>query len=107
MNVFLFAFSQGLDLAIRNWARNDPALQKRLDKADAARIEAVAAMFRRFGYSLAQAKVRALTVIYTQTGYYSMQVKESRATRVAPARQCTLAQLSMRHRHRSRRSFWR
>ena len=59
-------FDARLDLAIRNWARNDAALQARLDRADTRRIEAVAAMFRRFGVSAAQAEVRSLTVIYTQ-----------------------------------------
>jgi AcrR family transcriptional regulator len=76
-------FDAPLDLAIRNWARTDPALQKRLDHADAARIAAVAEMFARFGFSPAQAEVRALTVIYTQTGYYSMRITESPATRLA------------------------
>lgn len=76
-------FDAPLDLAIRNWARTDPALQARLDRADAARIAAVTAMFRRFGYSQDQASVRARTVIYTQTGYYSMQISESREARVA------------------------
>jgi len=69
-------FDARLDLAIRNWARNDPALQRRLDEADIRRIDAVTALFSRFGYSDAQAKARSMTVIYTQIGYISMQVTE-------------------------------
>lgn len=69
-------FDARLDLAIRNWARTDSALQARLDKADHARINALKDMFRRFGYGAEQAEVRALTVIYTQIGYISMQVSE-------------------------------
>ncbi len=33
-------FDARLDLAVRNWARNNPALQVRLDRADAARLAA-------------------------------------------------------------------
>ena len=76
-------FDAPLDLAIRNWARNDPALQARLDTADARRHAAVTAMFSRFGYDDDQAEVRALTVLYTQIGYISMQVTEDPKRRIA------------------------
>jgi AcrR family transcriptional regulator len=76
-------FDARLDLAIRNWARNDAALQARLDQADAKRRDAITAMFHRFGYSDEQAQVRAMTVIYTQIGYISMQVSEDLQQRIA------------------------
>lgn len=76
-------FDARLDLAIRNWARNDPKLQARLDQADRIRTDAVAAMFQRFGYSPAQAQVRSMTVIYTQIGYVSMHVAENWRDRIA------------------------
>lgn len=76
-------FDSRLDLAIRNWARNDPALQVRLDEADATRMKAIATLFLRFGYSAAEAEVRAMTVIYTQIGYISMQIAESDDERLA------------------------
>ncbi|MDK3075340.1 TetR/AcrR family transcriptional regulator [Sedimentitalea sp. JM2-8] len=76
-------FDSRLDLAVRNWARNDAALQKRLDCADQRRAEAMTAMFLRFGYDPAEAEVRALTMIYTQIGYVSMQVTEDRHQRFA------------------------
>ncbi len=44
-------FDSRLDLAIRNWARNDADLQIRLDKADARRETAMAQMLHRFGYA--------------------------------------------------------
>ncbi|MCY0093174.1 TetR/AcrR family transcriptional regulator [Hoeflea ulvae] len=75
-------FDSELDLAIRNWARIDPELQKRLNAADRLRIKAVTEMFLRFGYSLEQAEVRGMTVIYTQIGYISMQVEENREERL-------------------------
>lgn len=76
-------FDAPLDLAIRNWARNDPALQQRLDQADTLRSKAIAAMFRRFGFTDTQADVRAMTVIYTQIGYISMQISEDWHERIA------------------------
>ncbi|MFD1342298.1 TetR/AcrR family transcriptional regulator [Litorisediminicola beolgyonensis] len=74
-------FDGPLDLAIRNWARNDAGLQARLDRADARRQAAIEAMFARFGYPPAEAEIRALTMIYTQIGYISMQVTEDPAQR--------------------------
>lgn len=76
-------FDSRLDLAIRNWARNDPALQARLERADQRRKEAMEAVFLRFAFDPAEAEVRALTVIYTQIGYISMQVTENREQRLA------------------------
>ncbi|MFD2740604.1 TetR/AcrR family transcriptional regulator [Sulfitobacter aestuarii] len=76
-------FDSRLDLAIRNWARNDPALQARLDRADQRRKDGVKGLFLRFGFEPSEAEVRALTVIYTQIGYISMQEPDSRAERFA------------------------
>ena len=76
-------FDARLDLAIRNWARNDTALKARLDAADSRRIKAVRAMFLRFDYDETEAEVRTMTVIYTQIGYISMQVSEDITKRLA------------------------
>ena len=56
-------FDARLDLAIRNWARNAPILQARLDAADARRTAAIAAMFRRAGYPEPEANTRAMTIL--------------------------------------------
>ena len=76
-------FDARLDLAVRNWARNNADLQVRLDKADAARAKAITAMFKRFEYSETQAEVRAMSIIYTQIGYISMQIDEDWGARIA------------------------
>lgn len=76
-------FDSRLDLAIRNWARVDGSLEKRLAEADRLRSDALATMFRRYGYALEQAEVRSRTVLYTQIGYISMQVKEAQQERLA------------------------
>ncbi|MEC8195729.1 MAG: TetR/AcrR family transcriptional regulator [Pseudomonadota bacterium] len=75
-------FDARLDLAIRNWARNDAGLQLRLDAEDVKRKEAMAAMFLRFDYDADQAEVRALTMLYTQIGYISMEIEEDPAQRM-------------------------
>ncbi len=74
-------FDAPLDLAIRNWARSDARLQALVEQSDEDRLEAVKALFERFGKTGDAAHYRALTVILTQTGYYSMQVSEPRLQR--------------------------
>ena len=76
-------FDAPLDLAIRNWGRTNPALQAKIDQADTARIAAVSQIFERFGYSEEQSEVRGMTVIYTQIGYISMDVREHPTERLA------------------------
>lgn len=74
-------FDAPLDLAIRNWARSDERLQALVDESDKDRLVAVTALFKRFGKTGDDAHYRALTVILTQTGYYSMHVSEPRLQR--------------------------
>lgn len=74
-------FDAPLDLAIRNWARNDAKLQALVDLSDRTRLLAVIKVFERFGKTGDAAHYRALTVILTQTGYYSMHVFEPRLQR--------------------------
>ena len=76
-------FDARLDLAIRNWARVDPDLQRRLTDADALRIDAVTNMFLQHSFTKEQANVRGMTVIYTQIGYISMHVAEDADVRLA------------------------
>lgn len=75
-------FDSQLDLAIRNWARNDAALQKRLDLADKTRLDSLTAMLMRFDFPQEQAQIRAMTMIYTQIGYFSMGIAETLEERV-------------------------
>ena len=71
-------FDAPLDLAIRNWARGDDRLQQLVDTTDQNRLSAVTEVFERFGVKGESAHYRALTVILTQTGYYSMHISEPR-----------------------------
>lgn len=75
-------FDARMDFAIRNWAHQSDQLKAILEKDDEQRISAIHAMFSRFGFSQAQADVRAHTVYYTQIGYISMMVEESLTQRL-------------------------
>ena len=75
-------FDDRLEFAIRTWALTDPKLRETLSAADAARIAAIKAMFRRFDYSEDEAEIRAYTVYLTQIGYISMRFDEPLAARV-------------------------
>jgi len=70
-------FDARMDFAIRNWAHHSVELKQILEQTDQERIDAIQAMFSRFGFSDKQADVRAHTVYYTQVGYISMMVEEA------------------------------
>ncbi|MGC3940784.1 TetR/AcrR family transcriptional regulator [Roseobacter sp. EG26] len=74
-------FDAPLDLAIRNWARNDEKLQKLVENSDEMRVAAVQAVFQKFGVDPDMAHYRAKTAVLTQTGYYSMKITEPRLDR--------------------------
>ena len=76
-------FEPQLDFAVRGWAHQSNEVMSRINTADERRLDVIRTMFRRFGYPLDEADVRARTVYLTQIGYISMQVREDRATRVA------------------------
>ena len=69
-------FNPQLDFAIRAWARSSKAVRRILDKADAERVQAIAAMYRSHGYAPKEAFVRARILYFMQIGYYSLQITE-------------------------------
>jgi AcrR family transcriptional regulator len=75
-------FDARMDFAIRNWAHQSDKLKVILEADDKERIISIHTMFLHFGFSQAQADVRAHTVYYTQIGYISMMVEESLAQRL-------------------------
>ncbi|POF29145.1 AcrR family transcriptional regulator [Roseibium marinum] len=66
-------FDSRLEFAVRNWAHTDGNLAGMLEEADRVRLEALQAMFERFGYEPGYANIRANTVYQTQIGYISMK----------------------------------
>lgn len=75
-------FDPRLDLAIREWARRDPAIHKAVENADARRIAAISALYGRCGYGKEEAFIRARVIYFTQVGYYALAVKEPLARRL-------------------------
>ncbi len=78
-------FDPQFDFAVRGWAHQSDAVMARVNAADEARMDAIRAMFRRFGYSAADADVRARAVYLVQIGYIALQTRESVATRLERA----------------------
>ncbi|MGB0411668.1 MAG: TetR family transcriptional regulator [Pikeienuella sp.] len=79
-------FDTRLDFAIRDWARRSGSVRKALDMSDAARLDAITAMFERFSYPAGEAQVRARILYYTQIGYDALDQQESWETRMSRAR---------------------
>ena len=75
-------FDQGLDFAIREWARRDPAVRAKIDAADRVRLGALTDMFERHGFAPYEAEIRARIVYYMQLGYHALEVKEPMRARV-------------------------
>jgi hypothetical protein len=75
-------FDSRLDFTVREWARRDEALRRRVDAADAERIAAVTRMFTRFGYWPADADARARILYFMQLGYHALDVREPVQTRL-------------------------
>lgn len=76
-------FDARLDFAVREWARRSADVAAEVRRADAARLDAVTALFAKFGASPAQAIVRARTLYFMQIGYYALEIRETVADRLA------------------------
>lgn len=70
-------FDSRLEFAMRTWALTDPVVEQAMAEADAARIAAITALFRRFGYDETEADTRARTLYLTQVGYIALRSQES------------------------------
>ena len=76
-------FDSRLEFAMRTWSLTDSAVAAAMSQADATRVEAITALFRRFGYSDTEADTRARTLYLTQVGYIALRSVESLAVRMA------------------------
>ena len=76
-------FDSRLEFAMRTWALTDPEVERAMNAADAARIAAITALFRRFGYPETEADTRARTLYLTQVGYIALRSQESFAVRMS------------------------
>lgn len=76
-------FDSRLEFAMRTWALTDAGVGAAMARADAARIAAITALFRRFGYSEGEADTRARTLYLTQVGYIALRSAETFRQRMA------------------------
>ncbi|MEM9708398.1 MAG: TetR/AcrR family transcriptional regulator [Pseudomonadota bacterium] len=76
-------FDPGLDFAVREWSRRDPEIRAKIDAADAQRLEAMTAMFARFGFSASEADARARILYFMQLGYHALEVTEPMEVRLS------------------------
>ncbi len=76
-------FDSRFEFAVRSWALQSPEVLAEVQAADQQRLEALRAMYLRFGYPELAADVRARTMYLVQIGYISMQTKEDLALRLS------------------------
>lgn len=76
-------FDSRLEFAMRTWSLTDPSVAAAMNEADAARVGAITALFRRFGYGEAEADTRARTLYLTQVGYIAVRSEESLEVRLS------------------------
>lgn len=76
-------FDPRLDFAIREWARRSGRVRRILDREDDKRIDAIRAMFARYGYAETEAFIRARVMYFTQIGYYALELNETDEERLA------------------------
>jgi AcrR family transcriptional regulator len=76
-------FDPRLDFTVREWARRSGHVRRAVDQADDARVEAIKRMFIRHGYRDQDSFIRARVLYFMQIGYYSLDLEESLATRLA------------------------
>ncbi|MBF9044252.1 TetR family transcriptional regulator [Rhodobacterales bacterium HKCCE4037] len=75
-------FDAHLDFAVREWARRDTSVRRRIDAADAARLRAVTEMFEAHGYEAVEADSRARILYFMQIGYHALELRETIETRM-------------------------
>ncbi|WP_372574696.1 TetR/AcrR family transcriptional regulator [Ruegeria jejuensis] len=76
-------FDTALDFAVRDWARREGKVRRMLDQSDARRLEALRAMFARFGYQELESETRARVLYYMQIGYDLAQLNEPQDIRLS------------------------
>jgi AcrR family transcriptional regulator len=75
-------FDPRWDTAMREWARTSPRVAAAVRRVDGARIAIIRRIFLHLGYRDPEAFVRARTAYFHQVGYYTLDVRESRARRL-------------------------
>lgn len=69
-------FDNRLDFAVRDWARKSASVSRVLDQSDKRRLDALNAMYRRYGYGDLEATARAKILYFMQIGYNDADLRE-------------------------------
>ena len=75
-------FDARFEFAIRSWSLQSNDILAEVHSADQLRLDALAAMFKRYGFNDIEADVHARTIYLVQIGYISMQTQESLEVRM-------------------------
>ena len=75
-------FDPRLDFAIREWARRSARVHRAVRRADDARVQAIAAIYRKAGFAREDAFIRARILYFMQIGYYALDLGEPMAARM-------------------------
>ena len=76
-------FSPELDQAVRDWARLDSKVLRKVRKEDNRRLKDLARVFRRFNFTDEEANVRARVLYFSQVGYTAINLGEAMNERLA------------------------
>lgn len=83
-------FDPRLDNAVRYWARRDSHVRDVVEAADDQRVSAITRMFVRYGFAEEEALTRARVLYFMQIGHYTLEHRESLASRLSHARSYVL-----------------
>lgn len=76
-------FDPKLDMAVRLWARRDKSVRAVVDEADRRRLNAMTAMYKRYGYCDEIAFIRARVLYYMQIGHFTLDPDETLEARTS------------------------
>jgi AcrR family transcriptional regulator len=75
-------YSPAYDTAVRDWARTSPEVASAVRRVDERRIEVLHRVFLDMGCADPEALIRARVVYFHQVGYYALEIRDDRETRL-------------------------
>ena len=75
-------FDAGLEFAVRSWAHQSAKVANEVTLSDAQRLDALKAMYQRFGHDALESDIRARATYLIQLGYITTRAKEDFAFRM-------------------------
>lgn len=75
-------YSSAHDAAVRDWARTSDEVRRRVHVVDAFRVSLLREIFEALGYDADRAEVRARITYFHQVGYYALDLRDDKPTRL-------------------------